>query len=232
VTSDHGFLFKMTDVTDTDKTALKTKPAGAVDAKKRYVTGLNLPKDDFFWTGKMAITANLTAGIGDDAEFMVPRGSNRFNFVGGAKFIHGGIMPQEVCVPVLHIRELDTKAQTKHAKQPVNIVPLNSPIKIVANIDRIQLLQTEAVAEKYKARELSIWIEDPNGKQVSAKEKVVFDSSSDKMEERKKSLQITLNGTGFNRATAYKLVMVDTDNNMKYNSFTVTIDLAFEDDFF
>lgn len=231
LTADHGFLFKMTDVTDTDKTALKTKPAGALEAKKRYVMGTALPTDDYYWTGKMTVTANLAAD-GDDPEFMIPRGSNRFNFVGGAKFIHGGIMPQEICVPVMHVRELDTKAQSKHAKLPVNVVPLNSPIKIVSNIDRIQLLQTEAVGDKYKARELSIWIEDPSGKVVSAKEKMLFDASSDKMEERKQALSVTLSGTGFSRTTAYKLVMLDTENNMKYNSFTVTIDLAFEDDFF
>lgn len=231
LTADHGFIFKMTDVTDSDKTALKAKPAGALEAKKRYVMGTGLPTDDYYWTGNMAVTANLAAE-GDSPQFMIPRGSNRFNFVGGAKFIHGGIMPQEICVPVMHIRELDTKAQSKHARLPVNVVPLNSPIKIVSNIDRIHLLQTEAVSDKHKARELSIWIEDPTGKVVSAKEKLLFDASSDKMEERKQALSVTLNGTGFNRTTAYKLVMLDTENNMKYNSFTVTIDLAFEDDFF
>lgn len=232
VTADHGFLFKMTDVTDTDKTVLKAKPNGAVDAKKRYVIGMDLPSDDYFWTGRMAVTAKLDAQAGDDAQFIIPRGSNRFNFVGGAKFIHGGIMPQEICVPVLHIRELDTKAQTKHAKQVVGVVPLNSPIKIVSNIDRIQLLQTEAVGEKFKARELSLWLEDPAGNIVSAKEKLLFDATSDKMEERKQALQVTLNGTGFNRSVPYKLVMLDLENNLKYNTYTVTIDLAFEDDFF
>lgn len=232
LTADHGFIFKMTDVTDADKTALKAMPNGAIEAKKRYLIGTNLPKDSFYWTGKLHNTAGLAAEQGDSAEFIVPRGSNRFNFVGGARFVHGGVMPQEVCVPVMSIRELDTKAQNKFAKQPVNVVPLNSPIKIVANIDRIQLLQTDAVGEKFKARELVIWIEDPAGNTVSTKEKLLFESASDKMEERKQALQITLSGTGFNRATPYKLVMLDSDTNMKYNSFSVTIDLAFEDDFF
>jgi uncharacterized protein (TIGR02687 family) len=231
ITADHGFIFKTTEVSDTDKTALKALPASAVEAKKRYVIGSALPKDDYYWTGKLA----ATAGISDNAEaveFMVPRGSNRFHFVGGARFIHGGVMPQEICVPILSVRELDTKAQSKFAKQPVNVVPLNSPIKIVANIDKVQLLQTEAVGEKFKARELMLWIEDPTGKVVSTREKMVFESSSDKMEDRQQGLQITLSGSGFNRATPYKLVLLDLDTNLKYNSFSVTIDLAFEDDFF
>ena len=231
VTADHGFLFKMTDVTDSDKTALKSKPAGTTEAKKRYVIGKNLPSDHYYWTGKLANTAGVDVSEGDDVEFMIPRGSNRFNFVGGAKFIHGGIMPQEICVPVLHVRELDTKAQTKHAKQKVNAVPLNNPVKIVSNIDRIQFLQTDPVGEKFKARELEIWIEDPNGNKVSSLEKVLFDSSSEKMDERKRNVQIKLEGSGFDRTISYKLMMEDTESKTK-TTHSVIIDLAFEDEFF
>lgn len=232
VTADHGFLFKMTDVTDSDKTSIKIKPDGAVEAKKRYVIGTKLPADSYYWRGKLANTAGIDADNGDDAEFILPRGSNRFNFVGGAKFIHGGIMPQEICVPVLHVRELDTKAQTKHAKQKVGVVPLNSPIRIVSNIDRIQLLQTDAVGDKFKARELELWVESPEGLRVSAVEKVLFDSASDKLDDRKRNVSIKLEGSGFDRNLSYKLILKDTDASQSIITHTVTIDLAIEDDFF
>ena len=231
VTADHGFLFKMTDVTDSDKTALKSKPKGAILDKKRYVIGKNLPTDDYYWTGKLANTAGIDMEGSDDAEFMIPRGSNRFHFVGGAKFIHGGIMPQEICVPILQVRELDTKAQTKHAKQKVGVVPLNNPIKIVSNIDRIQFLQTDPLGDKFKAREIELWIEDPEGNKVSSSEKVLFDSASDKMDERKRNIQIKLEGSGFDRTNSYKLMIEDTESKTK-TTHSVIIDLAFEDDFF
>ncbi|WP_105190021.1 BREX-1 system phosphatase PglZ type A [Pseudoalteromonas sp. T1lg48] len=231
ITADHGFLFKMTDVTDSDKTALKSKPAGTTEAKKRYVIGSNLPSDSYYWKGKLTNTAGIDIEKGDDAEFIIPRGSNRFNFVGGAKFIHGGIMPQEICVPVLHVRELDSKGQTKHAKQKVSAVPLNNPVKIVSNIDRIQFLQTDPVGEKFKARELLIWIEDPGGKKVSSSERVLFESPSQNMEERKRNVQIKLEGSGFDRTVSYKLIMEDTDSKVRA-THSVIIDIAFEDDFF
>ncbi|WP_158768839.1 BREX-1 system phosphatase PglZ type A [Paraglaciecola sp. L1A13] len=233
VTADHGFLFKMTDVTDSDKTTLKTKPSGAVEAKKRYVIGSGLPSDDYYWTGKLSNTAGINIDVEGDAEFMIPRGSNRFHFVGGAKFIHGGIMPQEICVPLISIKELhDEKTQVKHAKQKVSVVPLKSPLRVVSNIDRIQFLQTDAVGDKFKARELEIWVEDPEGKKLSATEKVLFDSSSAVMEERKRNVQIKLEGSGFDRTMSYKLIMKDTDASQNLNVHSVTIDLAFEDDFF
>lgn len=234
VTADHGFLFKSSDVVDSDKTAMTVKPQGCVEAKKRYLIGENLPQDDYYWQGKMAATANLSVE-GCDAEFIVPRGSNRFNFVGGAKFIHGGIMPQEICVPILKIRELDKKQQTKHAKERVSVVPLSNPLKLVALADKIELFQASPVGKDYLARELEVWIEDPEGKTVSHKQKVMFDSTSDKSDERKRNVIIMLSGSGFDRTVTYKLMMNDITQPNRPNllqSHSVTIDIAIEDDFF
>lgn len=234
VTADHGFIYKSTDVTDSDKTALKAKPNGAVEAKKRYIIGDKLPNADFYWKGKIATTAHSDEAVGDAAEFIVPRGSNRFNFVGGAKFIHGGIMPQEICVPILQIRELKTKAQSKLAKQMVGVVPLSSSIKLVTNIDRIQLLQTDPVGEKFKKRSVDIYVEDPEGNKVSTSEMVEFNSTSENMDERKRNVQIALSGTGFDRNKVYKLVIKDVTQKPHsiFATHSVVIDLAFEDDFF
>lgn len=235
VTADHGFLYKSSDVVDSDKTALTVKPKGSVEAKKRYLIGENLPEADYYWQGKMAATANLK--VNDcDAEFIVPRGSNRFNFVGGAKFIHGGIMLQEICVPVLKVSQLKTnKQKAKHAKERVPVVPLSNPIKLVALADKIELFQASAVGKDYIARELELWIEDPQGNLVSHKQKAMFDSTSDKQEDRKRRVIIMLNGSGFDRTISYKLIMNDiTQSNrpILLASHSVTIDLAFEDDLF
>jgi uncharacterized protein (TIGR02687 family) len=229
LTADHGFLFNQSDVTESNRTELKTKPAGTKLSKKRYLIGENLPKGDSYWVGKMSNTSNVDPE--SDAEFIVPRGSNRFHFVGGAKFIHGGIMLQEICVPVMHLRAIHSTVKQKQTKQKVGVVPLNSPVKIVSNIDRIQFLQTDPIGDKYKPRELQIWIEDPAENKISSSEKVLFDSASEKMEERKRNVQVKLEGSGFDRTISYKLIMEDTESKTK-TTHSVTIDLAFEDDFF
>ena len=140
-------------------------------------------------------------------------------------------MPQEVCVPVMHLRAIHSTVKQKQIKQKVSVVPLDSPIKIVANIDRIQFLQTDPIGDNFKARELDIWIEDPEGKVVSSRQTELFDSSSDKMDERKRKVQIKLEGSGFDRTISYKLIMQDAESKSKA-VHTVMIDLAFEDDFF
>lgn len=240
VTADHGFLFKSSDVVDSDKTSITAKPNGAVEYKKRYVIGENLPSDDHYWQGRMAITANISPNDSEiasetesRAEYIVPRGSNRFNFVGGAKFIHGGIMPQEICVPVLKVRLLKTdKQKSTLAKQKVSVVPLGSPIRLVSLTDKIQLLQTDPLSEQFKERELAIWIEDQNGNVVCNKQTITFNSSSDKVEDRKRNVVISLKGSGFERTSTYKLVFKDAEKNDHYASHSVIIDLVIEDDFF
>ena len=97
VTADHGFLFTETPPGETDKSKLDDKPAGTVLAKKRYLLGHNLPDNEAAWHGYTAVTARAEG----DMEFWIPKGANRFHFVGGARFVHGGAMLQEIVVPVV-----------------------------------------------------------------------------------------------------------------------------------
>ena len=39
-------------------------------------------------------------------EFWIPKGANRFHFTGGARFVHGGAMLQEIVVPVITVRHI------------------------------------------------------------------------------------------------------------------------------
>lgn len=145
-------------------------------------------------------------------------------------------MLQEICVPVIRIKQLKTeKQQAKHAKERVPVVPLSNPIRLVSLADKIELLQAGAVGKDYLPRELEIWIADPNGEVVSHKQKVMFDATSEKQEDRKRSVIIMLNGTGFDRTISYKLMMRDVtqpNKPMDLQPHSVTIDIAIEDDFF
>ena len=98
-------------------------------------------------------------------------------------------------------------------------------IKIVSNIDRISFLQTDPVGDKFKARKLELWIEDPFGKQVSSKEEHIFDSASEKLDERKRNIQIKLEGSGFDRTVSYKLIMEDTESKTKDNEHNANTEI-------
>ncbi len=228
ITADHGFLFQQKALAAEDKTSLKSKPTGAIEAKKRYVVGDNLPSDETCWKGSIMNTAHG----GSYTEFLLPKGAQRFHFIGGAKFVHGGAMLQEICIPVVHIRELQKKEAAKHEKQLVGVVVANQPIKIVNNIDKIRFIQTDPVGERYIARQVEIFILDAQGNEVSSREIINFDSCSKVMDERTREAKLKLIGSKFDRISQYTLVIENADTRTRYSQYAVTIDLAFQDDFF
>ena len=228
LTADHGFLFQQKSLEQPDKTAIKNKPKGAIEAKKRYIVGNDLPSDDSYWKGNITNTSNGSS----DTEFLLPKGIQRFHFVGGAKFVHGGAMLQEVCVPIIGVTTLRGDNAVRNEKKTVGVVVASQPIKIVNNIDKIRFIQTDPVGESFIARQLDMYIVDADDNVVSSSETVSFDSSSAVMDERIRDVRLKLIGADFDRKISYTLVLENVDTKTRYNQYAVTIDLAFQDDFF
>jgi uncharacterized protein (TIGR02687 family) len=228
ITADHGFLFQQKALEKSNKTELTANPSGAVITKKRYILGHNLPALDKCWKGQVSGCIDSDSTM----EFLLPKGVQRFHFVGGAKFTHGGAMLQEICVPVLEIRELQKKQAAKLEKKTVGVVLASSPIKIVNNIDKLRFIQTDAVSDNYGGRTLEIYIVDSAGEVVSSRELVSFDSTAKAMDERTKDVRIKLIGASFDRLASYLLVLENAETRTRYAQHAVTIDLAFRDDFF
>lgn len=228
VTADHGFLYQQKALEKGDKTELVMKPNGAVEAKKRYILGENLPSEDHYWKGKVSDSAAANSVM----EFMLPKGVQRFHFVGGAKFVHGGAMLQEICVPVLHIKVLQKEQAAKLEKQRVGVVAAGLPIKLVNNIDKVRFIQTDPVGEQFLPRQLDVYIVDSQNQVVSSRETLNFDSSSQVMDQRTREARIKLVGSSFDRLATYSLILEDSETKTQYQQYAVTIDLAFQDDFF
>ncbi|EAY3207026.1 BREX-1 system phosphatase PglZ type A [Salmonella enterica] len=229
VTADHGFLFQQQPLSGQDKTTLQIKPDNTIKNHKRFIIGHQLPADDFCWKGKVADTA----GVSDNSEFLIPKGIQRFHFSGGARFVHGGAMLQEVCVPVLQVKALQkTAAEKQPQRRPVDIVNYHPLIKLVNNIDKVSLLQTHPVGELYEPRTLNIFIIDNANNVVSGKERICFDSDNNTMEKRVRDVTLKLIGANFNRRNEYWLILEDAQTETGYQKYPVIIDLAFQDDFF
>ena len=100
------------------------------------------------------------------------------------------------------------------------------------NIDKIRFIQTDPVNDNFIARQLDIYIVDADDNVVSSRETVSFDSSSAVMDERIRDVRLKLIGADFDRKISYTLILENVDTKTRYNQYAVTIDLAFQDDFF
>ncbi|MCX2535027.1 BREX-1 system phosphatase PglZ type A, partial [Plesiomonas shigelloides] len=227
VTADHGFLFQRVAPENGVKAQLQVEPSGTLEAKKRYLVGRQLPANEDVWQGYISNTVGGTSDVG----FWLPKGVSRFHFVGGARFVHGGAMLQEICVPVLEVQELRGKKQTQHEKTKVNIVPTYQPIKLVNAIDKIRFLQTDVVDERHKPRTVRFVVMDANGQAVSAIEKLCFDATSSVLEQRQQDVRLKLTGSDFDRKAQYQLLLQDDDDGIELARYPITIDLAIQNDF-
>ena len=225
ITADHGFLFQESKPTLTDKSSLGDKPENS-KAKKRYLLGQSLPKKDIVWHGQTSVTA----GAEGDMEFWVPRGANRFHFVSGSRFVHGGAMPQEVVVPVIVVRQVKGKGKDKTKIKYAPISVLGGPYKITTNRHRFKLIQTEAVSNRVKPVTLQVAIYEGD-QPITNIETVTFESTSNDMDERTKWVSLTLKGGDYDNSTPYQLVLRNAGTSIEEARIDVTIDLAFTNDF-
>jgi len=226
VTADHGFLYTEASPTEIDKSSLGGKIDTAVIAKKRMVVGTELPKSGPFHRAPLF----LTAGVEGDWEALYPRSTQRFHLTGGAKYLHGGPMPQEVFVPLLLIKEKEGDAARGTETRNVAITLATSVLRVTTNQQVWRFLQTERVDERRKPLRANVAIFD-GLRPVSDIQSVVFDSESDSMSDKERRVRLTLASETFDRGRNYHLVVRNADDGTEVLSQPLTLDIAFTNEF-
>lgn len=226
LTSDHGFLFQYSKPDATDRSVDEEDFSGAIISKKRYVIGYDLPKS----ANSIQYNTKVTAKTEKETEFSLPKGASLYNFIGGSRFVHGGAMPQEFVVPMLQIRQIkdEKKKETTRTKE-VEVTLLGNTQRFTNKIQRFQLMQTEPVSNRNKPVTLKIGVyeeEEP----VTNIETVTFDSRSDKIEDWKKIITLTLKNRTYSRDKQYSLRLVK-ENNVVAQDVNIKIDLVYDDEF-
>lgn len=228
VTADHGFMYQESALDAADKSTLEDKPAGTVIAKKRYLIGHDLGTSPKAWSGNTSVTAGTLPEASMD--FWLPKGATRFHFTGGARFVHGSAMPQEVVLPLMTVgvSEADD-AKTKS----VGISLLGSVNKVVTNTQRFEFIQTDAVSERVLARTVTVSLRDSKAgdKPISDVQTVTFESTSHMLDERKRSILLTVLAGSLDSSKRYDLVMRDAVTNIEVLRLPIKVDLAFGNDF-
>jgi uncharacterized protein (TIGR02687 family) len=225
LTADHGFVYQESPLESADKSALDVKPDGVLKAKKRYLLGQAIGISEKAWCGTTRITAGTTPD--GSLDFWVPKGAARFHFAGGARFVHGSAMPQEVVVPVITIYEDESgKAKTRQ----VAISLLGASNKVVNNTQRFEFIQTDPVSERVLARTVLVSLRDGDAL-ISNEQSLTFDSSSQMLDERKRSLFVTVLAGNYDRNKDYFLIARDAHTKVEVLRHPLRIDLAFTNDF-
>ena len=185
ITSDHGYLYQNETLDETDFSDFKVMGDTIIQDSRRFVIGRGLEEGDAVKTWS-AEEVGLTDSPAENGTGISPiqvqtaKGLNRIRKQGaGSRFVHGGSMPQEVVMPVLHVN-----IKKKQGVSEVSVDILNKKSKITTNTQTISFYQNQPVSEKVKEVTLRFGFYDQAGNLLSDSITLTFGSTSEDSTQR------------------------------------------------
>jgi hypothetical protein len=132
-------------------------------------------------------------------------------------------MPQEVVVPVITVGV----SEADHAKTKyVSVSLLGAVNKVVTNTQRFEFIQTDAVSDRVLARSVLVSLRDAQDgdKPISDVQSITFDSTSQLLDERKRSIFLTVLAGAHDPHKRYDLVMRDAVSNIEVLRLPIKVD--------
>ena len=222
VTSDHGFIYKRNKVQESDKIGgMSGKPI----VKRRYVVSHQPVQED----GVCSLSLGYILGNDDDKIVSFPVGTSVFKTQGsgGQNYVHGGSSPEEMLVPVVEVKMEKGKAETTSAQ----IMLVSLVHKITNLITTLDFIQTEPVSDVVKPATYKVCFIDDKGQTISNEAMIVADKRDTDSAKRVFRLKFTFKNQKYDRNALYYLVAIDTVSGMEAFRHSITMDLAFADDF-
>mgnify|MGYP000867455597 CR=1 FL=1 len=222
VTADHGFIY----------TRSKNKEADKIDRffnkddkiNKRFIISDN--NYDVLGTKNMMVSDVL--GNYDGRTITLPLTSNIFKAQGGGQnYVHGGSSPQELIVPVIHIKTIMGAVDVEDVK--ISLISMISRINsLILSLD---FVQQEPVSDTIKAATYRLRFVDKLGSLISNEEIYVAKSKSKDSSDRIFNLRFNLRNKKYYRDEEYYFTIVNMETGMEVYRQQVIIDIAFADDF-
>ena len=234
ITSDHGFLYTHSPLSEDDKVDKTTESDQDVEIGRRYAIMQKGAQPQYLLPVKF---------LGGNTAYDVyaPRESIRIKMKGGGlNFVHGGISLQEMVVPVIEYHFLRNqskeykKNKSKYDTKPVEISLLSANRKISNMIFSLNFYQKDAVGGNREAATYQLYFTDSSGKAISDVQKIIADKSSDNGQERTFRCSFNLKSLKYSNTETYYLVIAD-ESGLQMQREEFQIDIAFavdEFDFF
>ncbi|MEF3427098.1 BREX-1 system phosphatase PglZ type A [Bacteroides cellulosilyticus] len=178
ITADHGYIYQNEELDETDFTDFKAQGGTCYIENRRFVIGRGL------WDGNGAKSwKSEEVGLKAGVDIQICKGLSRIRKQGsGSRFVHGGSMPQEVAVPVLHV---NVKKKTDVKQVDVDI--LGKQTHITQMSQSVKFYQTEETTEKTKGITLRLGFYSAESEIISDQVMLTFDSAStDSMQREQK----------------------------------------------
>ena len=234
ITSDHGFLYTYSPLTEDDKVDKTGFINRIVEYGRRFAIMMKDADPEYLQKVKF---------LGGESEFdaYAPKENVRIKMNGGGlNFVHGGTSLQEMVVPVIEYHYLRNNSKEyqrnkqKYDTKPVELGLLSATHKVSNMIFSLNFYQKEPVGDNREAATYQLYFTDSSGKQISDIQKIIADKTSDNGQERTFRCSFNLKSLKYDSKEIYYLVIAD-ENGLVVSREEFQIDIAFavdEFDFF
>ncbi len=238
ITADHGYLYEMTDV-DESNFCKVLKDENISDSNKRMAIGNNLEANDCV----LKYSAD-ELNIQSDTDFLIAKSIQRIRQTksmtskqskpNGSKFVHGGATLQEIVIPLIKVNR-----NTVLKNKEVDFDVIRSSSVITANVFPITFLQKEPVGDKVLANHIQVSLYSQNDELISDVHEIYFDIKSNDLDKMHKRVTFSFNRdmTALNGQSVYLKVMAKASGTNDFNkelndkkeSYTINISFGAEE---
>ena len=220
ITADHGFFYKRGKVEEYQKTS---KDVNATKQKIRYSYTDKKSEEEGI------ISINLDYIFGENSGYVnIPKGHNVFSRQGGGiNYVHGGILPQEIIIPVIDFKSTRTSEETKK----VSITYSGLSTKITNAITYLEFLQDNKVDENNLECRYLLHFEDENGNRVSDECTIVANYTNTEVKDRFFKEKFVFKNIDYDKEKNYYLVISDEETGIERQRIKFIIDIAIINNF-
>lgn len=220
ISADHGFFYKRGKVEEYQKTSRDTS---ATRQRVRYSYTDKKSEEEGI------VSINLDYIFGENSGYVnIPKGQNVFSKQGGGiNYVHGGILPQEIIIPVIDFKSTRTSEESKK----VGITYSGLSTKITNAITYLEFLQDNKVDENNLECRYLLHFEDENGNRVSDECTIVANYTNAEVKDRFFKEKFVFKNIDYNRDKNYYLVIVDEETGIEKQRIKFIIDIAIINNF-
>ena len=233
ITSDHGFLYTYSPLTEEDKADKSDFKNRIIEYGRRFAI-LRKGKDPDYLLPVKLLDGNT------DYEGYAPRESIRLKASAGhgMNFVHGGVSLQEMCVPLVSYKHLRNQSKEylrnkdKYDTKPVGVNLLSANHKVTNMAFALNFYQKDAVGGNREAANYDVYFVDATGQKVSDVQRIIADKHSANAQERAFRCTFNLKSQAYDSKENYYLVIERVNGTGLPERVPFTIDIAFAVDGF
>lgn len=220
ITADHGFFYKRGKVESYEKTS---KTTNATKQKTRYSYSDSVSNEE----GILSI--NLDYVFGENSGYVnIPKGNIIFARQGtGINYVHGGLLPQEIIVPVIDFKSTRTSDDSKK----VGITYSGLSTKVTNAITYLEFLQDNNIDENNKHCRYLLHFEDEDGNRISDECTIIANYENTEVKDRFFREKFVFKNMQYDKNKPYFLTIIDEETGIVKDKIKFYIDIAIVNNF-